>query len=165
MRNILLLLISLTAFNANAAGSVGSAIAPPLYVGKVLLKGDLGFETKGYKNAIGGAGSLAAHKICELQFEGSRAAEYSDFKYIYNNLPTGHYWVLDAYTSRKLVTGTSYRILRKDGHVFTATTKEDGSCNGFMDDSALLSATVVNTSSGELESRACNLDSYIACVK
>tara|TARA_Y100001960_G_C14552489_1_gene766486 strand:- start:417 stop:914 length:498 start_codon:yes stop_codon:yes gene_type:complete len=165
MKNILFLVMVLASFNANAVGSIGSAIAPPLYVGKVLVKGDLGFESKGYKNSLNAAGNLAAHKICDVNFDGARAAEYEDFKYIINDLDNGHYWVIDAYTSKKLISGTSYRTLRKDGTIFTTASNEDGSCDGFKDDSALLNATVVNTSTGALELRACNLDAYVACVK
>lgn len=165
MRSILLLVMSLFTLNANAAGSIGSSIAPPEYMGFVRLKGDLGYNSKNYKNIKKAVGSLGAHMICNDQFDGARAAEYDDFKYIINDLPGFEYWVIDAYTSKKFVSGSTYKLLRKDGTVVTIYDEFDGSCDSFMDDSSSYEATVLNASTGGLEMFSCDTEAYLACVK
>lgn len=166
MKYLIIALILVSSFTVNAAGPVGSSIAPAKYVGRVQVEGDMGFNSKNYKNLKKAAGALAPHAICSFAFDGARGAEYEDFKYIITKVESGKYWLTDAYTSRKLISGTSYAMLRKDGVRVDTTSVEDGTCGDFLDDSSSLNATIVDTATNSLKLEACNASNvYVACVK
>lgn len=164
MKKILIALILLASINANAAGPVGSAIAPPDYVGYFVAKGDIGWESKSYKNKYPVAMPFAAHSVCNYEFEGARAAEYEDFKYIYAELPAGNYFVMDPFTGRT-DTG-SYTYLAKNGQQFNLTDAQaDLFCQNYTSTSSSYSTIVIDTATHNLKEYNCDLDLRIACVK
>jgi hypothetical protein len=149
---------------ANAAGPIGSAIAPPQYVGYVITKGDLGWVSKSYKNTYKIAMPFAAHDVCNAQFSGSRAAEYEDFKYIYSNLPGGKYFVMNPFTART-DTG-AYTYLAKTGQQFILTDAQSNLfCQNYTSTSSSYKTIVLDTATNNLKTYTCDLDLRIACVK
>lgn len=164
MKYILIALTLLATTAANAAGPIGSAIAPPDYVGYFIAKGDIGWESKNYKNKYPVAMPLAAHAVCNFEFEGSRAAEYDDFKYIYAELPAGNYFVMDPFTGRT-DTG-SYTYLAKNGQQFNLTDSQSNLfCQNYTSTNASYKTMVIDTSTHNLKTYDCNLDLRVACVK
>lgn len=161
---ILISLITLFTNIANAAGPIGSAIAPPQYVGYVITKGDLGWISKNYQYNYKIAMPFAAHDVCNSEFAGSRAAEYEDFKYIYSDLSGGNYFVMNPFTART-DTG-SYTYLAKTGQQFILTdTQSDLFCQNYTSTSSAYKTIVLDTAINNLKTYTCNLDLRIACVK
>lgn len=165
MKNILTVLtVLLLANTANAAGPVGSAIAPPTYVNYIVEKGDLGWVSKNYQNTYNIDMPFAAHALCEFEFPGTRAAEYDDFKYIYAKLSTlsnGKYIVLNPFTSKS---GTKY--LAKTGQQFTiAAPQADQFCKNYTDSTDSYQTIVLDTSTNRLAIQNCDQSVRIACVK
>lgn len=162
----LLTIFTLIAINANAAGPVGSAIAPPTLVGHFEVKGDIGWVSDNYKNRYPIAMPFAASAICNRNVStGSRAAEYADFKYIYANLDNNSkYFVMDPFTARTDLASKTY--LTKTGVRMVLTQPQDELfCKNYTSSSSSDVTFVINTSTHGLESVACDQTIKVACVK
>ncbi|HAG52825.1 MAG TPA: hypothetical protein DCL21_03455 [Alphaproteobacteria bacterium] len=163
------LLIIAVLFNIHssfAASRTGAAIAPPKYEGYIIVKGDMGWNSKSYKNSKKLAPPLLAHELCDDAFPGTRSAEYDDFKYIFKDLPSGNnYAVLDPYLS--LSSGKDKAMLKTGRLITVSTTMADNFCQGYTITSSNSSykTTVLNPSTGKLQTQTCNFDQRIACVK
>ncbi|MCP4355012.1 MAG: hypothetical protein GY793_05140 [Proteobacteria bacterium] len=162
MKKIILFLVCLSSLGtAYAAGPVGSAIAEPVWVENITVQGDMGWNSSGYSATMGYKDVLLAHYLCRINYSGSRAALYDDFKYIYKDLgTTDKYWLLDPY--KQQYSTTDYFL--KDGSSrSTGGPSEDFTCNGWSDATGL-EGSVFNTVNGKIEVQACNIPTKIPCV-
>lgn len=155
----------MTAFisNAKADGRTGGAIAEPIYSGDyVSVKGDMGWDSDGFKLSKGYSDVLLAHYLCREKKPGSRAALYDDFKYIYSSLPSGqNFWLLDPYENKY----AEKEFVLKDGSIkITGNVDNDFVCKGWTSDSSSDEGAVFNTSSGSIQYIDCNVRAKIACV-
>lgn len=148
---------------ANAAGKTGSAIAEPIYTGPVNVKGDMGWDSRGFKLSHHYSDVLLAHKLCRDAFAGSRAALYDDFKYIYSSLPSGKkFWLLDPFENKY----AEKEFMLKDGSIkVTGHVDNNFVCNGWTSYSSADEGTVFNTGNGSIGYVGCNsTDVSLACV-
>lgn len=146
-------------FNAFAAGEVGSAFQEPKLVGDIALQGDLGWSSSNYNLSKKYSGVLLAHSLCNENFEGSRAALYDDFKYIYKDLSvTKDYWVLDFVSSRMENT-----LLFKNGKINSSNSLSEVTCSAWG--ATTNQGSALDVSSSDVILKSCSSTNYIACVE
>lgn len=164
MKYILIVLTLMLNFSsANAAGPMGSAIAPPTYAGYIKhVVGDLGWNSRpAYKAKYRIAPPFLAHALCDNEFAGSRAAEYDDFKYIFPKLTAGKYFIPDPVLGRNAT-----KFLTKTGQEFTYSGPVTNQmCAGHTSYSISLKTFVIDTNTKKIEESGCNNSLFIACVR
>lgn len=165
MKQLFTFLILFLTFNANAAGPIGSAIAPPTYAGYIVKKGDLGAKSDAISSNFKFGFPLAANELCNYEFPDSRAAYYEDIKYIYKDLPASiNYYVLDVVQSQ-YDRGSDSQYLLKNGQLFTGSDEySDRFCKSYTSTLSSDYTYVLSTVTNNFMNRSCNLDVRLICV-
>lgn len=160
---ILFLGIFILINNSYAQNNTGYAIAKPVYKGTITLNGDMGWNSLGYKLTKKYKNVLLAHALCREQFNDSHAALYDDFKYmyIYNELLSGKYWLLDPYEHR---TGDKEYLLKDGSTKLTGNVYNDFVCRGWTSNSSSDEGAIINFSNGSIEFESCSSSFKIVCV-